>query len=205
MAMVMVMVMVMVLCAGTLQAGNVAYLDNLQDSLFTREIKERSDNYAASSTALYAALDELNTERELASVIQIRRELLLVERLDMLAQKADADFELFVGYVANNREQMKAEGLARLLPLAELKDKTYGGFNGSLKVFLAAYREMLEFMRDNYRPLSFSRTPETAKYNELFTRYETASSKHNDSHNEWLHFVSDFRHANPEIRDYLKE
>lgn len=198
-------VLLILLMAAPLSAASIKSLDNLGRNLYTNEIKERSARRMESFAALQSSLDSLNTGQEISSVAQINKALSLVEQSRQLQSKAGEDLKALTGYITANRMKLEAEGLDGFLPLAELDDKTSRQYEESLRMYLAAYKALLEYSRDNILPLRVGRQPEQGQYEALYNGYVTAANKLGEVNAELFGFVADFVREHPDLAPYVKK
>src|SRR6266702_7324655 len=133
-------VLLALLPAVPLHAAEIKSLDNLERNLYASEIRERSLRRIESFDALQTALDLLNTDQEVSSMIQINTAFAQVERSQELLRRASDDLKALAGYLTTKISELKDEELDKLLPLAELQGKTYKLYEEAVRTYLDAYR-----------------------------------------------------------------
>lgn len=198
-------VLLALLPAVPLHAAEIRSLDNLERNLYANEIRERSLRRAESFDALQTALDLLNTDQEVSSIIQINTAFAQVERTQGLLRRASDDLKALADYLATKISELKDVELDKLLPLAELHGKNYKLYEESVRTYLDAYRALLDYSRSNAPALQIGRITEWNQYETLYNRYVTAVEKQGEAANEWMRFMNDFVRKHPELASYLEK
>jgi hypothetical protein len=188
-----------------LHAAEIKSLDNLERNLYANEIRERSLRRAESFDALQIALDLLNTDQEVSSMIQINTAFAQVERSQELLRRASEDLKALAGYLTTKISELKDEELDKLLPLAELQGKTYKLYEESVRAYLDAYRALLDYSRSNAPALQVGRKTEWNQYETLYNSYVSAVEMQGKAANEWMKFMNDFVRKHPGLASYLQK
>ena len=186
-----------------LMGAELKTIDDLAKNLYAGEIRERSSGFAESFAALQAALETLNEGEEISSAAQITRLSGQIAICQQLQRREGEALKSLAGYISDNGKKIAAEGLEQLLPLAELHDKTWNSYDTALTEYLAAYKMLLEYARDNMPALRTGKQMEREQYDRLYNAYVAAVDRQSQVYAEWLGFKEYFSRQYPELKIYM--
>jgi hypothetical protein len=202
---------VMLLLAGTavlaatspLPAAGVKSLDRIETNLLSREVKERSRNFVASSAALEQLLDEFSHFVRLSDRSELRAAIRALEQIEGLHRRLQADAGALSDYLAQNRKRIRQEGLGQLLALQDLTDKGFRHFDEAFVDYLAARSELLHWSEEHFLEITAGDEAARRRYDKLYKRCEKSMDKEYDRYLERIQFVNAFLQDHPELADYV--
>lgn len=188
-----------------LLAAGIKTLSNQTQNLLSKEVARLGRDYSTSNGALHGALEGLGEIRSISDKAQIRETIGKVEDARQLQKRTDGDMEALTGFVSRNREKLRNEGLERLLPLAELRERRYADYHVALQAYLDAFKGMLEYMGDHYEAITAGREQERKEYETRYGRYVSTLETYNGQLAQFQEFMQGYLEKFPELREYLKK
>ena len=184
-------------------AAGIRGLDRVEEHILSREVRERSQSFVASATALEETLDEFHHFVNLSERSAVRAAIRELDQIEELHHKLESDASALGAYLAENRRRLSREGLGHLLPLQELTDAAFKRFDESLRDYISARRELLGWTDDHFREISGGDEAARRRYDELFRRCERTMEKEYDRYLDRIQFVNAFRQDHPELAEYV--
>ncbi len=203
-AMLLLAAAVASLCATPLSAAGIKGLDRIEHNLLSREVKERSQTFVASSVALEELLDDFNHFVNLAERPELRAAIRALDEVEERHRKLEGDAGALSAYLADNRKRLRREGLDQLLPLLDLTDKGFRRFDEALNDYLAARRELLHWTEEHFGEIVGGDVEARRHYDKLYKRCEQSMEREYDRYLDRIQFVNAFRQDHPELAEYVE-
>lgn len=110
-----------------------------------------------------------------------------------------------IDFIRQNETDLRQTELSDLPDMAPMYGDSYQTYRSSLNEFLAAFKLMLEFERDNFPAVSRRKQPEESRYQKLYDNYMTALEKQNHAYKAQMAVVETVGKQNPRLEELVSE
>jgi hypothetical protein len=156
-----------------------------------------------SATNFQKAANGLDKISDLDTIPKINEAITMVERAQLLFYQAKQDGDALSDFINQNKLQLQNEGLTAFIGVEGLKNETYFSHRKALREYLNSHKEILEYLRDNLKPIKRGQQPQSNTYSQLYFKYSTALDAHNEAYLKHMKFVEQYSREHPGLFEFI--
>lgn len=175
-----------------------------QQSPLRKEAARVTSAAGSAADAAVAALRELQGARAFNSLADIKRTLVIIDKVQKLELQGRMRNDELVKFVQQNRARLLRDRELKSLPeAAGIYGDTYKAYRFALWTFLERYKRMLEQGRDNFDAIISHQSPAFEANGALYSEYTNALEKQNNAFRAHVAFLKDYGKQHPNISKVL--
>jgi hypothetical protein len=156
-----------------------------------------------SASDFQKGLGGLDKITDLDTLLKINEAISTVERVQLLLYQANQDADDLSDFINENKKQLQKEGLDVFLNTEGLRSETFFTNRKALREYLATYKAMLDYSKDNFDSIVKGKEPQRGEYEQLFLKYKNALDVQNEAYLQHMAFVNQYLQDHPALIELI--